>query len=122
MAKATNEFEKMSFEELVKYEIPDDMTSEEWKKYESSVKNKAPKYFIQLDFCQLQEFYRTYSGDGVDPWFEAWDKAICESYPFQGIIERIATIERSLSVLLKEHESEPAKITIGQLNRLKNGL
>ena len=48
---------------------------------------------------------------------EAVYKRICE-----GLEERVDTIEKSVQLLLKEHEHEAAKITIGQLNRLKGGL
>lgn len=42
---------------------------------------------------------------------------ICES-----LQEQVEIIEKSVQMLLKEHEHEPAKITVGQLNRLKGGI
>lgn len=122
MAKANKEFSKMSFDELVKWDMPEDISNDDWKEYESQVKQKARKYFLELDFCQLQEFYRTYSGDGIDPWFGAWDEQIRSCYPFSNIYEKIAAIEKTVIVLLKEKENEPANITVGQLNRLKGGI
>jgi len=38
------------------------------------------------------------------------------------LLEEVKELRTSVEVLLKEHENEPAKITIGQLNRLKGGL
>ncbi|MHC4547113.1 MAG: hypothetical protein ACYSYL_21815 [Planctomycetota bacterium] len=36
--------------------------------------------------------------------------------------EKVRQIEKSVQVLLKEHDLEQANITIGQLNRLKGGI
>ena len=38
------------------------------------------------------------------------------------LIEEVKELRISVEVLLKEHETEPARITIGQLNRLKGGI
>jgi len=38
------------------------------------------------------------------------------------LYKNVERIEKSVQLLLKEHEHEPAKITIGQLNRMKGGL
>ena len=38
------------------------------------------------------------------------------------LYEKVEQIEKSVQMLLKEHEHEPAKITVGQLNRLKGGI
>ena len=119
------ELKDMEFEELLKWAQQadwDEVTNEQWKDYESQCKRLAPKYFLQMDFVQLQEFYRTHSGDGIDPWFEAWDKSILEGYPFSQIFEELRALENSVKVLLKEKENQPANITVGQLNRLKRGI
>lgn len=100
----------------------DEVSNEEWKEYERRCKELACEHFRQMTFTELEIFYSKYVRDGIDPWWEAWDKSICDSYPFSTMLERFETIERSLKVLLKEHENEPAKITIGALNRLKGGL
>ena len=38
------------------------------------------------------------------------------------LIEEVKELRTSVEVLLKEHEIDPARITIGQLNRLKGGI
>ena len=38
------------------------------------------------------------------------------------LLEEVKELRTSVEVLLKEHENEPAKITMGQLNRLKGGV
>jgi len=108
-----------TFIELVEMK---DEEVKDWDAWASLVKKKAPEAFRQMNYPELEDFYKRYSGDGLDPWWDAWDKAVCSNYPFEQILSRLDTIETSLNLLLKEHEGEPAKITIGQLNRLKNGL
>ena len=44
-----------------------------------------------------------------------------ESFAFS-LLEEMKQLKISVEVLLKEHENEPARITIGQLNRLKRGI
>ena len=118
------EMKDMEFIELLEWasENEDEIIDEQWDEYERLVKKLAPEPFRKMTFTELELFYAKYAGDNLDPWWDAWDKSICDSYPFSTILERIETIERSISVILKEHENEPAKITIGQLNRLKRGL
>ncbi len=118
------EMKDMEFIELLEWasKNEDEMTNEQWKEYERVVKILAPKYFRPMNFTQLELFYTKYAGEDTDDWWEAWNESVTDSYPFSSILERIETIERSISVLLKEHDKEPAKITIGQLNRLKRGL
>ena len=118
------EMKDMEFIELLEWasKKEDEITDEQWGEYERLVKKLAPEPFRQMTFTELELFYAKYAGDDLDPWWDAWNKSIYNSYPFSSILERIETIERSLSVLLKEHDKEPAKITIGQLNRLKHGL
>ena len=119
------ELKDMEFEELLKWAQEADwdaVTNEQWKDYESQCKSLAPKYFLQLDFCQLQEFYRTYSGDDIDPWFSAWNDSVRQCYPFSHIYEELTALENSVKVLLKEKENQPANITVRELNRLKGGI
>jgi len=119
------EIKDMEFEELLKWAQEADwdaVTNEQWKEYESQCKRLAPKYFQPLDFSQLQEFYRTYAGDGIDPWFDAWTTSIEGGYPFSEIFDNLRALENSVKVLLKENENTPANITVGQLNRLKRGI
>ena len=119
------ELNKMEFEELLKWaqEVNwDVVTNEQWKEYESRCKTLAPKHFQPLDFTQLQEFYRIYAGEGIDPWFDAWNDSLLGCYPFSEIFDNMRAIEKSVKVLLKENENKPANITIGQLNRLKGGI
>ena len=121
----SKELKDMEFEELLKWaqEVNwDDVTNEQWKIYERNCKLFAPKHFRDMDFSQLEEFYRTYRGDGIDPWFDDWTESIKKCYPFSDIFNNLRTIEKSVKVLLKETDDKPAKITIGQLNRLKGGL
>ena len=115
----------MEFIELLKWtqEVNwDDVTNEQWKTYESQCEQLAPKHFQKMDFSQHEEFYRTYSGDDIDPWFSAWSDSLLDCYPFSEIFDSLRTIEKSVKILLKENEDTPANITIGQLNRLKGGL
>ena len=118
------EMKDMEFIELLEWvsKNENEITNEQWAVYESQAKKLAPKYFVNKDIVELMDFYRKYAGDNLDHWWEAWDNAVCESHPIGLILERIGVIERSVSVLLKEHDHEPAKITIGQLNRLKGGM
>ena len=119
------EFDKMSFEELITWSQSADwekVTSEEWKVYEKRCKELAKKYFFDKDICQLNEFYRTYSGDGIDPWYDAWADSMRDTFPLSELYESISTIENSLEVLLKQMDKELANITVGQLNRLKRGI
>ena len=119
------ELEKMSFEELVKWAQSADwekVTDAEWQVYQRRCKELAPKYFREKDICQLNEFYRTYAGEDMDTWFEAWANSMRDTFPLSELYESIAAIERSLEVLLKQMDKEPANITVGQLNRLKRGL
>ena len=118
------EMKDMEFIELLEWasKNEDEITDEQWTEYERVVKRLAPEHFRQMNFTELELFYAKYAGDGIDPWWDMWDASITGSYPFSSILERIETIERSLSVLLKEHENEPSKVTIGQLNRIKRGL
>ena len=119
------ELKDMEFEELLKWaqEVTwDDVTNEQWKDYESQCKTLAPKHFRKLDISQHEEFYRKYAGESIDPWFSAWSDSLLDCFPFSEIFDNIRAIETSVKVLLKEHENEPANITIGQLNRIKRGL
>ena len=118
------EMKDMEFIELLEWasKNEDALIDEQWKEYERVVKRLAPKYFRSKNFTELELFYTKYAGEDTDVWWDAWDKSITDSYPFSSILERIETMERSLTVLLKEHENEPAKVTIGQLNRIKRGL
>lgn len=123
-----NELEKlemMSFEELVKWAQTADwekVTPEEERVYMNKSENLAKGYFYDKDISQLEEFYRTYSGDGIAPWFDAWAQSLRDTFPISELYERIAAIENSMEVLLKQHEKEFANITVGQLNRLKRGI
>lgn len=115
----------MEFKELIEWAQKadwDNVTNEHWKDYEEGCKRLARKFFLELDFCQLQEFYRTYSSDGIDPWFEEWDRSVNNSYPFRGLLDRIESLETTVKVLLKEQEGKQANITVGQLNRIKGGI
>ena len=119
------ELEKMSFEELIKWAQSADwekVTTEEWSIYTDLCKELAEEYFFNKDISQLEEFYRTYTGENVDPWFEAWADSMRNTFPLSELYEQIATIERSLEVILKQFDKEPANITVGQLNRLKKGI
>ena len=119
------EMKEMSFEELINWAQSTDwekVTSEEWNVYKSQCEKLAKKYFFDKNICQLNEFYRTYSGDGIDPWFEAWAQSMRETFPLSELYESISTIENSLGVILKQLDKEPANITVGQLNRLKRGI
>lgn len=119
------EMKEMSFEELINWAQSADwekVTSEEWNVYNSQCKRLAKGYFFNKDISQLEEFYRTYSGENIDPWFDAWTNSLRDCFPFSEIYEKLATIETSLGVLLKQMDKEPANITVGQLNRLKRGV
>jgi len=119
------ELEKMSFEELITWAQSADwekVTSEEWNIYDTRCKELAKKYFFDMNICQLSEFYRTYSGDDIDPWYDEWAQSMRDTFPLSELYESISTIEISLGVLLKQMDKEPAKITMGQLNRLKHGI
>ena len=114
-----NKFEKLSLEGLLALnETDSDSWSHEW---ENAVKKKAPEAFRKMNLTELEAFYKEYAGDGIDPWFDAWDNAICSIYPFEQILSRLNSIETTLSVIMKAIGDEPAKITIAQLSRLKGG-
>ena len=119
------ELEKMSFEQLIKWARSADwekVTSAEWGVYKAQCERLAKKYFFDKDISQLEEFYRTYAGDGIDPWFEAWADSLRNAFPLSELYEKINAIENSLEVILKQMDKEPANITVGQLNRLKRGI
>jgi len=119
------EIKEMEFQELLEWAQQadwDEVTNEQWKDYEDACERLAPKYFLNMDISSHEEFYRKYSGDGIDPWFSAWSDSLLDCYPFSEIFDALRTIETSLKVLLKENENQPANITIGQLNRLKGGI
>ena len=119
------EMKDMEFEELLKWAQSvdwDEVTNEEWKAYESKCKILAPKYFRPLNMTELESFYKKYSGEGIDPWFSAWTDSLLGVFPFSEIFDSLRVIEKSVKILLKEHENTSANITIGQLNRLKGGL
>jgi hypothetical protein len=119
------QLDEMSFEELIKWAQSadwDKVSSEDWKTYEKRSKELANKYFRDMDICQLSDFYRKYSGDEIDPWFDAWAESMRDTFPLSELYERLATIENSLEVILKQMDKEPANITVGQLNRLKRGI
>jgi len=113
----------MEFIELLEWasKNEDEITDDQWRVYKRRCEELAPEHFRQMNFTELELFYAKYAGENTDYWWDAWDTSITSSYPFEAILERIETIERSLSVLLKEHDKEPAKITIGQLNKIKHG-
>ncbi len=119
------EMKDMEFIELLKWAQSvdwDDVTNEQWKTYESQCEQLAPKYFQQMNISQHEEFYSKYAGEDIDPWFSAWSDSLLDCFPFSTIFDSLRTIEKSVKVLLKENENQPANITIGQLNRLKGGL
>jgi hypothetical protein len=119
------ELEKMSFEQLIKWSQSCDwekVTSEEWSVYKRKCEQLAKKYFRDKDISQLEEFYRTNAGDGVDPWFEAWEDSMRDCFPLSELYEKLNAIENTLEVILKQMDKEPANITVGQLNRLKRGI
>ena len=115
----------MSFEELIKWSQSvnwEIVTNEQWNIFDTRCKELAREYFRNKDLCELNEFYRTYAGDNIDPWFDAWAQSMRDCFPISEIYERLDAIENTLGVLLKQFDKEPANITIGQLNRLKRGL
>lgn len=117
-------FDKMGLEALMKWyesddsnEAPDDY----WREWERQVKTKAPHYFRQLDFCELNTFYRDHPHDDIPTWSDAWMNAVQENWPFEDIFSRLTAIEKSLDVILKKMGSEDAGISVNQLIRLKGG-
>jgi len=119
------ELEKMSFEQLIKWARSADwekVTSAEWGVYKAQCERLAKKYFFDKDISQLEEFYRTYAGENVDPWYDAWSDSLRNAFPLSELYEKINAIENSLEVILKQMDKEPANITVGQLNRLKRGI
>jgi len=117
-------FEKMSFEELIEWsesDASDEASSEIWNDWESEVEKKAPHYFLQLDFCELNTFHREHPHDDIPAWSDAWMNAVQENWPFEDIFSRLQAIEKSLGVILKKIGSEDAGISVNQLIRLKRG-
>ena len=115
-----NKFEKLSLEGLLALnEADSDSWSHEW---ENEVRRKAKKTFWGMNFVELMEFDKDHPDEGIAPWFDAWDEAICRSYPFEQILGRITRIEKTLDVIMKATGGESAKITIAQLSRLKGGI
>ena len=52
-----------------------------------------------------------------------WDMGTMLAHAIAGdLYDTVETLTKSVQMLLKEHDKEPAKITMGQLNRLKGGL
>jgi len=119
------ELKDMEFEELLKWAQQadwDEISTGQWNEYEERCKSLAPKHFRNMDISTHEEFYRKYAGDGIDPWFDAWSTSLQDCFPFSQIFEDLRAIEKSVKVLLKESENQPANITVGQLNRLKGGI
>jgi len=79
------------------------------------------KIFIEMDFCQLNKFYRDHPHDDIPDWFDDWLTAIYDSHPFDQIFERVNAIEKTLDVILKKVGSEMAEISVRELIRLKGG-
>lgn len=118
------EFEKMSFEQLIKWGESDDSieaTSTMWDYWSGEVKKKAKGYFWNKDFSELERFYKDHPHDDIPPWSDAWFEAIRGSWPFSEIFDRLAAFEKSLDVILKKIGAEDAGISINQLIRLKRG-
>lgn len=118
------EMKDMEFVELLEWasKNEDEIADNQWAEYHSIVKQNAREHFRQMNFTQLEQFYTKHSSENTDPWFDAWHDSILSTFPFEGIQESIRVLENSVHLLLKEHDKEPAKITIGQLNKLKHGL
>lgn len=119
-------FEKMNLKELWKFWIKD------WEQEAPELENvdtmcqwekATDKRIGEATLFELIEANHIAYREEID-YLEQMDymhkrifSLICES-----LEERVDVIEKSVKLLLKEHEQEPAKITIGQLNRLKGGV
>ena len=116
----TNKFEKLSLEGLLALnEADSDSWSQEW---EAEVKRKAKKAFWNMNIVELMEFDRAHPDENTPVWFDEWDDAVCGSYPFESILGRLTTIEKTLDVIMKAIGGDSANITIAQLSRLKGGV
>ena len=120
----TEKFDKMSFEQLMKWrksDASDEASSEIWDEWSSDVEKKAKKFFWNMDFCQLTQFYRDHPHEDMPPWEDAWIESIKGGWPFEDIFSRLMAIEKSLDMILKKIGSDNADISINQLIRLKRG-
>jgi len=94
-----NKYEKISLEGLLAMNRED---SGNWcHEWESEVKKKAKETFFDMNYPELEEFYKQYSSDGIDPWFDAWDEAVLSRYPFEQILGRLDSLEKAMSVIMK---------------------
>ena len=117
-------FEKMSFEELVKWSESDaneEASDEIWNDWQYVVKRKAPAHFREMTFSELEQFYNDHPHDDIPAWSDAWVSAVEGNWPFEDIFSRLTAIEKALDVILKKIGSEDAGISINQLIRLKGG-
>ena len=117
-------FEKMSFEELIKWsesDASDEASGEIWNDWKNEVEKKAPAHFREMTFSELEQFYEDCSPDDIPAWSDAWYNAVKGNWPFEDIFSRITAIEKSLDVILKKIGSEDAEISVNQLIRLKGG-
>lgn len=119
------EFKKMSLKELWQFwlkdweqdapKLEDTNTMREWEIVTDKAIDKATLYeLIEALHISEKEFYYH---DQLMNMRKAVFKYICEE-----LEDRVDTIEKSVRLLLKEHEDQAANITIGQLNRLKGGV
>ena len=69
----------------------------------------------------IEVLHRCDADDLDNPTFWAVGEQLAQNL-VGDLYEKFAVLEKSVQLLLKEHEHETAKITIGQLNRLKGGL
>jgi len=117
-------FEKMSLAELgefwmkdwekesPKLEDPNNMRN--WDNAVENVKSSASELEMLQFLHMLKEEYDVET---------VWNVREHLNLQFTEILqERLDQIEKSVKLLLKEHENEQANITIGQLNRLKGGI
>jgi len=125
MRKTKDKLEEMTIIELMEY------WTEDWKqespkledrghysKWATAVKKKTRTASI-LDLLKALDFTHT----EIDYLEEITDMKARIGLELVGdLYEKVEQIEKSLQMLLKEHEHEPAKITVGQLNRLKGGI
>ena len=118
------EFDKMSFEELITWSEDDanvEASPEIWNDWRYQVEQKAKKYFRNKTFSELEQFYNDHPPEDIPPWEDAWIEAVKGSWPFSEIFERITAFETTLNVILKKIGHEDAGISINQLARLKRG-
>lgn len=125
MNKKEKEMKDMSIIELMEFWI-EDWNKEEPSLEESSISNQWSELVTKkirgesvLTLLKVLDL----AHEDIDYLEELWKirKYIGEAL-VGDLYEKVEQIETSVKLLLKEHDLEPAKITVGQLNRLKGGV